>query len=140
MSRPQSFVLVNTIHGPLIVNRLDYHVNRLGETYGVGSQLFQYGEYEVEEVKNIKNFLTSLHDARGGGVVALDIGANIGVHTVEMAKHMYEWGEVIAFEPQLPLYHCLCGNVVLALFRFSIFKFWSTMVVSWLSVISSGLD
>jgi FkbM family methyltransferase len=42
-----------------------------------------------------------------------DCGANIGVHTVEWAKHMSGWGEVIAFEPQEPLYYALAGNIAL---------------------------
>ena len=40
-------------------------------------------------------------------------GANIGVHTVEWARHMYGWGNVIAIEAQERLYYSLCGNISL---------------------------
>ena len=36
----------------------------------------------------------------GDGVMAIDCGANVGVHTLEWSRLMYGWGEVIAFEAQ----------------------------------------
>ena len=50
----------------------------------------------------------------GNGVIAIDGGANVGVHTIEMAKALYPYeGQVIAFEPQERIYYALCGNIVL---------------------------
>ena len=59
----------------------------------------------------------TLLDARrqhfGDGVNVLGIGANIGVFTVEWAKHMAGWGRILAFEAQERIFHSLAGNVAL---------------------------
>ena len=52
-------------------------------------------------------------EINGLGVVAIDCGANIGVHTIEWAKHMFGWGEVVSFEAQEKIYYALAGNVTL---------------------------
>ncbi len=49
----------------------------------------------------------------GDGVRVLDIGANIGVFTVEWSKHMAGWGVVVAFEAQERIFHALCGNIAI---------------------------
>ncbi len=49
----------------------------------------------------------------GDGVVAIDCGANLGVHTVEWAKHMSGWGVVLAFEAQERIYYALAGNIAI---------------------------
>ncbi len=46
-------------------------------------------------------------------MVALDCGANIGVHTIEWANLMTGWGEVIAFEAQEKIFYALAGNIIL---------------------------
>ncbi len=49
----------------------------------------------------------------GNGVVAVDCGANIGVHTIEWARHMTGWGEVVAIEAQERIYYALAGNIAI---------------------------
>ena len=49
----------------------------------------------------------------GDGVVAVDCGANLGVHTIEWAKHMTGWGVVLAFEAQERIYYALAGNIAI---------------------------
>ena len=49
----------------------------------------------------------------GDGVIAIDGGANIGVHTVEWAKAMTGWGSVLAVEAQERIYYALAGNVAI---------------------------
>jgi FkbM family methyltransferase len=46
-------------------------------------------------------------------VVALDCGANIGVHSVEWARLMKDWGSVIAVEAQERVFYALAGNLTL---------------------------
>ena len=47
------------------------------------------------------------------GVVALDCGANIGVHSIEWAKIITGWGEVFSFEAQEKIFYALAGNVAI---------------------------
>lgn len=111
--RPRPFVLVQTDHGSMIVNRFDGHRVPSGECYGVGHQLLSFGSFDKPEIDFVLDVLRNLRKSRGDGVVALDCGANIGVHTLEMASEMSGWGEVLAFEAQERLYYALCGNITL---------------------------
>ena len=45
--------------------------------------------------------------------IVLDVGANIGTHTVAVAKKVTDRSVVVAFEPQRLTYQVLCGNVAL---------------------------
>jgi FkbM family methyltransferase len=46
-------------------------------------------------------------------VVAIDCGANIGVHTLEFARALGDAGSVISIEAQKPVYYALCGNIAI---------------------------
>lgn len=46
------------------------------------------------------------------GQVALDIGANIGLFAVPLAKMVGAEGRIIAFEPQQEIFQILCANLV----------------------------
>lgn len=110
--RPAPFMLLSTNHGSMIVNRNDFAPSD-GESYGVGYQLMTQSGYEQEEVDFVLALLASCLRDRGEGVLAIDCGANIGVHTIEMARFMYTWGHVVAFEAQEKIYYALCGNIAL---------------------------
>jgi FkbM family methyltransferase len=43
----------------------------------------------------------------------MDLGANIGVFTIEWARHMTGWGSVLAIEAQERIFHALAGNVAI---------------------------
>ena len=113
VSRPLPFVLASSNHGTMIVNRNDHH--RIDEThsYGVGYQILQNSEFDPGEVDMVLQLLALRREVFGDGVVALDIGANIGVHTIEWARHMHGWGEVIAVEAQERIYYALAGNIAI---------------------------
>lgn len=111
-ARPIAFVLAATHQGTLIVNRNDYNVNR-GTAYGVGLQLLTNSAFDPQEVNFAMQLLSTRHRNFGPGVVALDCGANIGVHTLEWAKHMQGWGQVMAFEAQERIFYALAGNIAL---------------------------
>lgn len=108
-----SFILASTAYGPLLINRHDYNTTSNGAKYGVGIDLLDTGTYAEQDVNVLKFVLGLRRQYYGDGVVALDGGANIGVHTVEWAKHMTGWGSVLAFEAQERIYYALCGNLIL---------------------------
>lgn len=107
-----AWVLANSDHGPMIVNRLDYNQNHSG-LYGVGAQIMANGAYDPRDVECFKDLLKVRREYNGDGVVAIDCGANIGVHTVEWARLMRGWGSVLAIEAQERVFYALAGNLVL---------------------------
>ncbi|HTV90857.1 MAG TPA: FkbM family methyltransferase [Stellaceae bacterium] len=110
--RPAPFVLVAANHGTMIVNRNDFCVSGpFG--FGVGHQLLNTSSLNREEVSLARTILAERKKARGPGVVAIDCGANLGVHTVEWARQMTEWGTVIAIEAQERIFYSLCGNITI---------------------------
>ncbi|RUT24110.1 FkbM family methyltransferase, partial [Asaia sp. W19] len=96
-SRKTAFILANADHGTMIVNRLDFNRNESASlSYGVGYSLLEEGCYDPNDVRCLKSILSVLRQLRGDGIMALDVGANIGVHTLEWARHMTGWGSVLA--------------------------------------------
>jgi len=111
--RPIAFVLASTNLGTLLVNRYDYGRYQDGVEYGVGHQLLNSSAFDQDEVDFVLSLLLTRRRHFGGGVVAIDCGANIGVHTIQWAQLMYGWGEVIAFEAQERIYYALAGNITI---------------------------
>jgi len=105
----EPFKLMETHHGKLIVNRFD----ELSPFWGVGSQIMRRGYYDMPEINLTKLILIEHRNSFGDGVVAIDCGANIGVHTIEWAKLMTDWGYVYSFEAQEFVYYALCGSIAL---------------------------
>jgi FkbM family methyltransferase len=110
--RPIAFVLASTNHGSMLVNRHDYRLVEEGG-YGVGFQLLNNSAFDPAEVETAVQLLLSRRGGFGDGVVAIDCGANVGVHTIEWAQAMHGWGEVIAFEAQERIYYALAGNIAM---------------------------
>jgi len=111
--RPQAFILASTDHGTMIVNRFDQLATAPDSIIGAGFQLLNKASYDPEEVVLLLTILNIRRRHYGDGVVALDCGANLGVHTVEWAKHMTGWGVVMAFEAQERIYYALAGNIAI---------------------------
>ncbi|MDP1880837.1 MAG: FkbM family methyltransferase [Parachlamydiaceae bacterium] len=110
--RPIANILVSSGHGTFIVNRHDYRTSD-NVSIGVGHQILQNSYYEPEEVLYLKEILMLRREMFGDGVLAIDGGANIGVHTIEWAKTMHGWGSVLAFEAQERIFYCLAGNIAI---------------------------
>src|SRR5262245_16969510 len=108
-----AFVLANSAHGPMIVNRFDYNTSFDDKWYGVGAQILENGAYEPKELEIIAALLTERRTHFGDGVIFVDCGANIGTHSLAMARHMQGWGSVIAIEAQERLFYALAGNLAL---------------------------
>lgn len=90
--RDVKIVLGETNNGPMLYIPTDAYVGR---------SLDLYGEFSAGE-QSLFDFVSQ----RGGA--AIDVGANMGAHTMAMAKR-YE--HVFAFEPQKTLHKLLCGNL-----------------------------
>jgi hypothetical protein len=111
--RKIAFILASTDHGTLIVNRFDYHVVNATSGFGVGYFLLENSSYEQRESSVAMQLLALRRQHFGGGVLAVDCGANIGVLTVEWAKGMTGWGTVLAIEAQERIYYALGGNIAI---------------------------
>lgn len=97
----------------MIVNRFDYNHTFSGDFYGVGAQILENGCYDPRDVAALKDLLRCRRNHFGNGVIALDVGANIGVHSVEWSKLMKGWGSVVAVEAQERVFYALAGNLTL---------------------------
>jgi FkbM family methyltransferase len=111
--RPIAFVLASSNHGSLIVNRNDQRLLDERRGYGVGFQILNTSAFDPAEVNAVLVLLDARRRHFGDGIVAIDGGANIGVHTIEWARHMHGWGSVLAFEAQEVVYYALAGNIAL---------------------------
>lgn len=72
----------------------------------IGRSLRLYGEFAGEEVDSILSMV------RPGDHV-LDLGANIGFHTLALARTVGPDGQVTSVEPQRYCFQLLCANVTL---------------------------
>jgi FkbM family methyltransferase len=111
--RKIAFVLAASDHGTMIVNRLDYRMVDERRGFGVGFQILEHASFDVREVDAALSLLALRRQYFGDGVIALDCGANIGVHTVEWATRMSGWGFVIAIEAQERVFYALAGNIAI---------------------------
>lgn len=89
--------LVEARHGRFYVLDTDLYVGR---------SLRTYGEWTEAEISLLCKVLQP-------GDCALDVGANVGSHTVPFARAVGDGGCVVAFEPQLEVFDLLEANVAL---------------------------
>jgi FkbM family methyltransferase len=72
----------------------------------IGRSVRQTGQWCSHEIELLSKFL-------GPGQTVVDGGANIGTHTVALAKLVGSQGRVYAFEPQRLVFQQLAGNLAL---------------------------
>jgi FkbM family methyltransferase len=113
VGRKLAFVLASSNHGTMIVNRLDYRMVDQTRGYGVGFQILENGCFDQGEVKLALDMLNFRRKHHGDGLIAIDCGANVGVHSVEWAKMMTGWGQVLSIEAQERIYYALAGNIAI---------------------------
>jgi FkbM family methyltransferase len=91
----------------------NYSRSPKGQGYGVGFQILEKSAFDPKEVDLALSMLEIRRKYFGDGVVAIDCGANIGVHTIEWAKKITGWGSVIAIEAQERIFYALAGNIAI---------------------------
>ena len=84
-------------HGEMIFNVHDQHIGR---------SLDLYGEWAESELELLGLFIKP-------GDLVVDVGANIGTHTVFFAQRAGAAGQVYALEPQRIVFQSLCANLAL---------------------------
>jgi FkbM family methyltransferase len=108
MHKPSQITEKRALAGPrLEIKQCRYGIMMyLRQDMYVGRSFKEYGEFSEGEVALFRQCLQP-------GDVALDIGANLGSHTVPLAHLVGPSGFVHAFEPQRILFQIVCGNLAL---------------------------
>lgn len=89
--------LVQARNGLFIANCQDVYL---------GNSLIRYGESGALEWELLKGLIEP-------GSTVVEVGANIGTHTVSIARAVGDGGRVIAVEPQRVIFQYLCANISL---------------------------
>lgn len=89
--------LIDTRYGKMLINENDNCI---------GKSLVIDGEWYQGEMDFLAQFISP-------GDICLDVGANIGCHTLHFAKLCGAEGGVISFEPQHAVFQLLCANSAL---------------------------
>lgn len=89
--------LVKAKYGHVLYNRFDQYIGR---------SIQMYGEYSDAEVELYRKILQP-------GDIVIEVGANIGVHTLPLARLVGDCGHVYAFEPQRLVFQTLCANMAI---------------------------
>ena len=83
--------------GPMLYNRHDQYV---------GTSLRKYGEFSAGESDLFRQLVSP-------GMTVVEVGSNIGAHTVELSRLAGAQGKVVAFEPQRVVFQTMCANLAL---------------------------
>ena len=86
---------VNARHGKFSVLKNDIYIAK---------SMLAYGEYSEHEIELFRKILTA-------GNVAIEVGANIGAHTVPLGHIVGRNGRLYAFEPQALIFTLLQDNI-----------------------------
>lgn len=89
--------IVKGRHGYVTYNKHDIYIGRSIEKYG------EFSEHEFALFDLLCN----------EGDVVVEVGANIGTHTLALAKKLGKTGRIHAFEPQRLVFQTLCANMAI---------------------------
>lgn len=82
------------------------HMLFLQKDLYVGRSLDLYGEFSELETDLFRQLVQK-------GMSVVEVGANIGAHTVSLAQMVGPTGKVYAYEPQRAIFHILCANLAI---------------------------
>ena len=104
---PETKPEVITTNGHLRLRRCRHGLMlyNLNDVY-IGTMLDLYGEFSEGEVDVFRQVLRP-------GMTVVEVGANIGAHTVPIARCVGAHGRVLAFEPQRSIFQIMCANLAL---------------------------
>ena len=92
-------------HNRCIPSRHGYMLYNSNDTF-IGRSLELYGEWAEAELRLLGSVI------RPGSIV-IDVGANIGCHSVFFGQAVGPEGKVLSFEPERVLFQQLCANIAL---------------------------
>jgi FkbM family methyltransferase len=95
--------LVNSKFGKIIINQHDKYI---------GKHIIDKGYWAEEDIEIILNLL-KLQLSKKDSLVFYDVGANIGTHSLAIAKTFGGSIKIRAFEAQRMIFNMLCGSVAL---------------------------
>lgn len=99
---PNPNVVISSDHGSMIININD----------SIGRHIAQHGYWAKADIELMKQIVGKRLENRER-LRIYDVGANIGAHTLALAKFAPDRLEIRAFEAQRQIFHMLCGNVAL---------------------------
>lgn len=100
----------------LAETRDGYCLYNRNDTY-IGKAIEKYGEFSALEMKALARMC-------GKDDVVIEVGANIGAHTLALARHVGQTGAVLAFEPQRLVFQTLCANIAVNNLR-NVYCYWA---------------
>ena len=95
-------ILVPTVYGQMLINRYD-----INQTNALIKTCKGHDHHEIEMIAKIFDIIAPQLG------VFIDVGANIGTHTLGIARHLGDRGRVYAYEPQRLLFQMICGSLAL---------------------------
>lgn len=95
-------VVISSDHGSIIINVND----------AIGRYITHHGYWAKDDIALMQQIIGQ-RLAKKQQVRVYDVGANIGAHTLSLAKFAPDRVEVRSFEAQRQIYYMLCGNVAL---------------------------
>lgn len=98
-------VVVSSTYGPIIINVNDRFI---------GQWILSSGYWAEQDISAIAQLVNLRIERQGGqSVTFYDVGANIGTHSLALAKMFGARIKIRAFEAQRQIYYMLCGTVAL---------------------------
>lgn len=99
------FIFMKNIKSNLSTAKTKFgHISYYRNDDPIGVALERYGEWAGVELAFISRFIKN-------GDVVIDIGANIGTHTIALARMVGDSGFVYSFEPQPDVFSVLAENI-----------------------------
>jgi FkbM family methyltransferase len=96
-------VITNSHYGPIIVNINDSVI---------GNAVIKNGYWAKDDINLITNIIKKLKSSsQSCKLTVYDVGANIGTHTIALAKEFKDDVTIRAFEAQRQVFYMLCGSV-----------------------------